>query len=143
MHLLEFFKITEAPMPSSADIARLRPTLIKLIQQEYNEWEQGEDDELGGGGICQNFAQIIADGLNDAGIEATTMSAAVGEQHVFAVAQASDGVFEVDIPFCIYERGGGYSWEKIPDVVFQPDDIVINQLSANPADFEQYGDDGW
>ena len=34
----------------------------------------------------------------------------------------------VDIPYGYYERGGGYSWTKIPDVVFQPDFVVIERL---------------
>lgn len=34
----------------------------------------------------------------------------------------------MDIPPRVYETGGGYSWKKIPDVVFKSDDIVIDNI---------------
>ena len=122
-------------------IRALLPEICRRVQAEYDSWDQaGEygDPELGFGGICQNFAEIMADVLNAHGIEATTQTAACGEQHVYVVAKLEDGIYEVDIPYHLYETGGGYNWQKIPGVVFEPADVVIYQLSANPDEYDEY-----
>jgi len=36
------------------------------------------------------------------------------------------------------ETGGGYSWKKIPDVEFNRNDIVINRLSSDPSEYNNY-----
>jgi hypothetical protein len=35
--------------------------------------------------------------------------------------------YEIDIHPSTYETGGGYDWKKIPDVVFDGDDIFIGR----------------
>lgn len=127
-------------LPDMKAIAAAKPAIIKLVQKKYSEWRQdetGHDEEVGYGGICHLFADLIAEVLNEAGIPAATVSSS-HEVHVYTVAQARDGVFEVDIPYCVYETGGGYNWTKIQDVEFTLDDIIINRLSPDPADFEQF-----
>lgn len=135
-------------LPSMKQAAAHKPEIVKRVQQRYNEWQQdaeGYDEEVGSGGVCHLFAEIVAEVLNDANFPTWTVSSN-HEVHVYCVSQASDGVWEVDIPYCIYETGGGYTWTKIPDVTFENDDIVINQLSPDPADIGQYADveeGGW
>lgn len=133
-------------MPDQApkNFADLRPAMAGAAQKVYDAWDQSDEDgdpELGFGGICQDIAAALAEVLNGAGIEATTLEATVGEQHVFAVARGADGVYEVDIPYSLYETGSGYQWRKRPGVTFSPDDIAISRLSSNPFDYAQYAGD--
>jgi len=130
-------------LPSMEEAAKHKPEIVRRVQAEYDRWEQDEEgysEEVAYGGICHLLADLVAEVLNDAGFPTTTVSS-YHEVHVYCVSQASDGVWEVDIPHCIYERGGGYNWTKIPDVTFEPDDIVINRLSPDPADFNNYVED--
>lgn len=127
----------------SNPIFELKNDLIKAAQKEYDEWEQNEEgycDYLGYGGICQDIAEAMANVLSENGIECSTVSQQIGEQHVYVIAKTEDGVYEVDISPYTYESGGGYCWKKIPNVVFDQSDIIINRLSPDPEDFEQYVD---
>ena len=122
-------------------IRALIPEICRRVQAEYDSWDQsGEygDPELGFGGICQDFADVMAEVLNAHGIEAVTQSASCGEQHVWTVAKLEDGIYMVDIPYSIYEQGGGYNWQKIPGVIFEPSDVVIEQMSPDPNEFGEY-----
>jgi hypothetical protein len=122
-------------------IFNLSNELISAAQKVYDDWEQNEDgycDYLGYGGICQDIADAICSVLLENDIECATVSQEIGEQHVYAIAKTDDGVFEVDISPYTYETGGGYCWKKIPDVVFETRDLIINRLSPDPEDFNQY-----
>ena len=134
---------TEEDLPSIKQLVPLLPQLAQAAQKAYDPWDQdeeGEDVELGSGGICQDIAGEMADVLSGAGIDATTISAQVGEQHVWVVAKFKEGVVEVDIPPGVYETGGGYTWRKIPDVVFTPRDIHYGIIDRNPDNFDQYSE---
>lgn len=127
-------------LPTMQAIVKAKPAIIKKVQAKYDQWQQdetGHDEEVGYGGICHLLAELIAEVLYEAGVPATTVSSS-HEVHVYAVAQARDGVFEVDIPYCTYETGGGYTWTKIQGVQFELDDIIINKLSPDPSEFEQF-----
>jgi len=133
----------EENLKSIEELKALIPKFVKAAQKEYDEWMLDDDGfhwELGSGGICQNIAEQLADVLNSNGIEATIACAHQGEQHVWAVAKTSDGVFEIDIDPYRYETGGGYNWKKLPDVEFSEDDIIINLLDSDPSSFEDYLD---
>lgn len=117
----------------------LRPQLAAAAQGVYDRWEQdeeGEDVELGMGGICQDIAEEQAGVLQAAGIDAGTVSAQVGDQHVWVMAKVREGVYEVDIPPSAYEIGSGYKWKKRPGIVFDARDVLIAQVSKDPNDFE-------
>jgi hypothetical protein len=121
----------------------LKKQLAQAAQIIYDEWEQDEDgncDWLGQGGICQDIADAMANVLSNNGIECTTVSQLTGEQHVYVVAKIKDGVYNVDIPPYLYETGGGYCWKKIPDVEFDERYVIIDRLSSDPNDFEDYVD---
>lgn len=118
-------------------LKNLRPKMANIAQDIYDEWD--EDAEVyAGGGICHLIADGICSYLADLDIECTTVSCSVGDVHVFVAAKLPDGVYEIDISPYTYESGGGYSWSKIPDVKFEPDDVVVNMLSPNPEDFGNY-----
>jgi hypothetical protein len=113
-------------------INSLRPQMAAAAQAAYDAWEQDEegiDEELGGGGICQDIADGIADVLASSGVDVMTVdSEGMGEQHVWVIAYDDDLAFEVDIPYHAYETGGGYSWGKIPGVIFDANSIVVSPL---------------
>lgn len=126
---------------SSKDVAQLRSQIAAVAQQVYDAWEQDEegmDEELGEGGICQDIAEAVCGLLAENGIECGEVSNSVGDQHVWAIAKLSDGVFIVDINPSVYEEGGGYSWRKRKDVVFDASDVIIESIDSNPDSFEQY-----
>lgn len=118
---------------------KIRPQLAAAAQKVYDEWEQGPDDPLNGGGICQDIAAAIADVISRATrYQATTLSATCGEQHVWCVTYTKKEAYNVDIPFSTYETGGGYSWKKIPDVTFDANDITFDR--TDPPGPDGYGD---
>lgn len=124
-------------------ILQSKNTFASLAQKVYDDWAQddeGYDEELGSGGICQDIAGEISGKLNEMGYDATTVSAQVGEQHVWTVVKADEGTYEVDIPPGVYESGGGYTWSKKPGVEFTAGDVIINRL-GDTEDFEQYTED--
>jgi hypothetical protein len=127
-------------LPSEKVLLAAKPDLAKVAQEEYDQWDESNVDEYAEGGICHLIADRMADVLNGRGIEASTVSAQIGKQHVWVVARTSDGVYTVDIPPGVYETGGGYHWKKIPDVTFEAGDVVIDRLSRDPGDFDQYLD---
>jgi len=130
-------------LPSAKGITALIPQMVKGVQKVYDAWDVDDYDEYNGGGICHVFADVFVDVLMNNGYEdVTTISASVGEQHVWAVVKTKEGVYEVDIPPGVYETGGGYAWKKIPDVKFDNNDIHVGRLSPDPNDFEsQYLED--
>jgi len=126
-----------------AAIRPLLPALASAAQRAYDAWDQndeGIDEVLGAGGVCQDIAENMAGVLSSKGIEAQTISAAVGDQHVYVVAQLPDGVYTIDIPPGAYEAGAGYNWRKIPGVRFDPGYIVVDKLDDDPGKYGQYSD---
>lgn len=125
----------------TASLRALRPQIAAAAQRVYSDWTQddeGLDEELGAGGICHLIADEVVGLLTEQGFDAATVSAQVGEQHVWVVAQTDDGVYLVDIPPGVYESGSGYTWRKKPGVEFSGADVVIDRESADPDDFERF-----
>lgn len=132
-------------------LLNLRPQLAAAAQAVYDSWEQdadGMDEELGSGGICQDIAAAIADVVSNSGFNAGTMESQCGEQHVWAIAynevETEEGTeyegYHVDIPFSVYETGGGYNWKKIPHVQIDANHISIYPMPSNDVqDYLQYG----
>lgn len=117
---------------------RYASKLADVAQKVYDGWDESNVDEFAGGGICHLIAEDIASELGSNGIEATTVSSEIGEQHVWVVAKLEDGVYNIDIPPGVYERGGGYTWSKIEGVQFSPEDIIIERIDPDPESFENY-----
>ena len=126
-------------LPSVKTLNKLE--LIKAAQSVYDDWDDGLVEELNGGGICHLIADEMVNVLSNHGVEnVATVSAAIGEQHVYVVAAFEEGVFEIDIPPGVYETGGGYSWSKREDVVFEVGDLVVSCIDGDPSTFENYID---
>jgi hypothetical protein len=123
------------------ELNSLKSQLARAAQKVYDAWDQDENGQcemLGSGGICQDIADALCTILDQNYIECTSVSQQVGEQHVYAVAKTSDGIYDVDIPPYLYEEGGGYCWKKIPNIKFDERYVTINKLSADPNDFDNY-----
>jgi hypothetical protein len=126
-------------LPPAAAIKAHLAKICAAAQNVYDRWDQSDpdDDELAGGGICHLIADQIVNVLDNAGMSVTTVSS-MHEVHVYCVGQFRDGVIEIDIPYGYYERGGGYTWQKIPNVHFTPDMVHIELLDHDPARIDQY-----
>lgn len=124
-------------LPSIDDVKRMLPQIAAIAQKEYDSWDEEDRDTYAGGGICH----LIADGIvsffwdQKPEIPASTVSSS-HEQHVYAVIQVQEGVYSVDIHHSTYETGGGFSWKKIPNVEFEPNDITLYKISGDPSEFE-------
>jgi hypothetical protein len=129
-----------AHLPASSALNALRPAMVAAAQNQYNSWEQDEDgydEEVGHGGICHLIADDLAEILGNAGFPCWTQTAS-DVQHVTCVIQASDGIFDIDIPYRLYERGSMFTWTKLPDVVFDPTDVIVYKMSSYPGEIAQY-----
>lgn len=135
---IESTRVIATSVPNLVKLKSLRPKFVKAAQGVYDEWKGDDDEELNGGGICDQIADTISGICNQNGIEAATMVASVGEQHIFTIVKLSDGVYSVDISPYRYETGSGFQWKKIESVKFQINDIEIDKVSSNPDDFEDY-----
>jgi hypothetical protein len=124
-------------LPSVNHAKAQLPWLLKKVQQVYDNWDEEDRDTYAGGGICHLIADAICDVLSSAGIECATVSCSHA-QHVYVAGKFEEGVYTIDIPYHIYEVGGGFSWQKIPGVVFEISDVVWYHNSSNPDDFENY-----
>lgn len=125
-------------MRRSSVLENLRADLCLEAQKIYDDWEQDEDgydEEYGHGGICQDIASAFCDVLSELDIECTIFSPSIGEIHVFSIANIDGEAYQVDIPPYVYERGGGYCWQKIPEVIFEPSDIIIEPMGFPFQDY--------
>lgn len=113
----------------SKELHDLRPLMAAAAQMVYEEWEQDEegvDEELGSGGICDQVSQAIAEVIsrNVSDVE-TFDGGAEGNDHAWTVAQADGEAYGIDIPPGVYETGGGYNWKRRKDVQILPGHVVI------------------
>ena len=130
-----------ASSPASGVLHSLRPALAAAAQKVYDEWDETDTDTYAEGGICHLIADAMSDVISHHGFEdVASVSAATGEQHVFCIVAANDGVFEVDIPPHVYERGGGYHWTKVPDVHISSGHVIVSRIDPDPGNFGDYLD---
>lgn len=127
-------------------VKNINDDILKRIamaaQKQYDQWaqdEEGYDEELGSGGICHLIADDLADILNDVGVECSTVCD-TSEQHVYLVCKFKEGVYSIDIPYHVYESGGGFTWKKKKDVKFDTSHVIIYPLDGNPRNFHKYID---
>ena len=115
--------------------------MARAAQKVYDEWEvdeDGLDDVYGGGGICDDIASAMGDVVSRALDDVTVVDGGQdGDDHAFIVVLTDTEAVAVDIPPSVYERGGGFSWEKIPGVRFDSGDVVLDHLRRR--DFDDVG----
>ena len=126
---------------TSERLISIAPSLAAAAQKVYDAWEQidGYDEELGAGGICQDIAAAMSQAMDENGFEhVLSVSSAVGENHVFLVALLDDGIFEVDYPYSQYEQGSGYVWQKVPNVEFKAEHVIVERIGTHMSPDEFY-----
>lgn len=123
--------------PLDKRISSLRSRIAKAAQEVYDNWHpEDEYDEYSGGGICDDVSRAIGGILVDLEGVSTVDGGQDGDDHAFIVAYTDTDAFAVDIPPSVYERGGGYSWEKVEGVEIDPDDIEIYPISRGDLGIE-------
>jgi hypothetical protein len=127
-------------LPRLATAQALAGQLVAAAQCEYDDWDEADVDKYAGGGICHLIAERLVGILDQAGIEACSI-ASCHEQHVYVACQLAEGVITLDIPPGVYERGAGYSWSKLANVVLTANDLVWYCADANPAAYSAYIED--
>ena len=128
---------------SIKEIDTIKNELAAAAQKEYDDWvqdEEGHNEELGSGGICHLIADRLIDVLYNHGINRCQTVSSCHEQHVYVVGQFREGIYLIDVPYSYYERGGGFTWKKIPNVQFSADHIEVQKLDGNPRSLKQYTD---
>ena len=122
-----------------AQLKQKTPKLIEAVQKIYDNWDQSDkeygDWQVGHGGICHLIVDAMLDVLNDFDCLSFSLDT---EVHVIGIVKLKEGIFSIDIPHGIYEKGGGYTWTKIPEVIFEPNDLIIDKLSSDPEEFSNY-----
>lgn len=112
------------PISLVRQIYNLRPAIVKAAQKIYDEWV--DDDS---GGICDEIASeigsILTSNIPDIEIEEYGHD---GDDHAAVVVSRGIEKYVVDIPPYVYERGGGYSWKRVPNVLFIPDNVLISTI---------------
>ncbi len=117
-------------LKSISDIERLTPVFAEKAQKIYDEWDEEDIDTYAGGGICHLIADEMTEVMWNNGIENQTYSSD-SEQHVYCIALVKEGVYAVDIHYSLYERGGGYSWKKLPEVEFSPEWVSLYCITTD------------
>ena len=113
------------------------PFIVAAAQVVYDEWsqdEEGYDEEVGSGGICDGIAEAMVDVLTTAGIEAVTVHFE-SDNHTVTAALVDGRTYLIDIPLWNYETGGWYNYKKIPGVTFNEGMVTVEEA---PVPFENY-----
>lgn len=124
--------------PLGQALGALRSQLASAAQAVYDGWTQdadGFDEEMGGGGICDQVANAMSGVIYTAVPDVeVTEGGQDGDDHAYLIVYNQSEAYEVDIPPGVYETGGGYNWRKVEGVVLGPQHVMITPL--NRADFE-------
>jgi hypothetical protein len=114
------------------EIKALIPKFLEAAQEVYDEWEQDEngyDFMHGTGGICDSIADAILDVVTEHTRYETQRHFCIHEWHASALVYSPENreVYQIDIPYHVYETGDMYVWTKIPDVTFTRNHLVITE----------------
>lgn len=126
--------------PLYLKIFGLRAAFAKAAQRIYDEWQQdedGDDPEHGTGGICSDIMYAMAAIAGRKGLS-TLEAGQDGDDHSWLLVYDDHNAYEVDIPYSIYEYGGGFQWTKKPGVTFRPEDVVISPVDRKLIEPEEH-----
>lgn len=117
------------------DLEALRPQLAQAANKIIEEWTQddeGMDDMVGTGGVCDEVSQamgsVIPWDTHEGGAE--------GDDHSWLIVVRGEEVVGVDIPPGVYETGGGYNWTKLEDHRVEPHHVEIFEMDIPASEFE-------
>jgi GNAT superfamily N-acetyltransferase len=128
------------------NLERLTSEFVDAAQQIYDNWDE-DPDVYAGGGICHLIADSFVEIINKnyPNYSATTFTRD-DIQHVETIVYniEPDILYDeddenndqvelviIDLSSYIYERGGGFSWTKIPDVEFSNNDITFYKTTVD------------
>ena len=130
-----FTNLCELESAGAPEIQSLVPRIVAAAQRVYDEWEQdedGNDEFLGNGGVCDQINQEIQEILSGAGFDVID-GGQDGDDHAFSFAVKDGSTYLVDIPANVYEVGSGYTWKKRPNVTITAQDVVISPIRYEDA----------
>ena len=131
------------PQQFKKDIESLIPFFVDKAQEIYDNWDE-DIDEYAGGGICHLIADAIAEIVNRLLPQYLASTYTRSDiQHVqniiynmseeeLSEANENEKIQYIDLnidPY-LYETGGGFSWEKIPDVEFDGSFVYISNVDT-------------
>ncbi len=122
--------------PLYKELFALRPQMAAAAQKVYDEnVSANADDSDDEHGICDEIAREIA-GVIVSNIDSVEVDdgGQEGDDHAWVIAYRGKEVYGIDIPYHVYETGGGYSWELKVGVRFEPDQVSIFPLDIDVAD---------
>jgi hypothetical protein len=100
-------------------ISDLCTSFSSCAREVYHNWHQDEDgidDELGEGGICDLIAESFLLEVGELGLDSYLMSK---EGHTWVMVDTSKGLYHFDIPPHVYEECQGPArYLKVPHVKF-------------------------
>jgi hypothetical protein len=110
-------------------LGKLRSDLAQAAQLVVDEWiqnEEGFNEDLGNGGVCDLVSQAMADVIGNSVVDVDIVDGGHdGDDHAWLIIVDNVEAVGVDIPPGVYETGGGYSWKKIENVEIEPTDVVL------------------
>jgi predicted nucleotidyltransferase len=118
----------------------IKQQMADAAQRVYDEWkqdEEGVDIELGTGGICHIIADELIEILFKNNIYNLDIQCS-DQPHVYLIGKFKEGIFVIDIPYYVYESGGGFSWKKKPGVKFNSNHVIIYKLDEDTRQWEKY-----
>ena len=123
-------------LKSISDLKNLSQKFTEKAQKIYDDWDEEDIETYAGGGICHLIAEEMSSIMWDHGIQSTTYSSDF-EQHVYCIALVKEGIYAVDIHHSYYETGGGFSWNKIEDVEFQPEYVSFYEITSDISQWDE------
>lgn len=113
--------------PLESQLISLRAEIADVAQDVYDDWDpEGGWDP--GGGICDVVCTEIQNVIHNKLPVDSRLGGWEGDDHAWLIVYTDDEAYGVDIPPDVYETGGGYNWEKLPDVEIEPSDVVIWEI---------------
>lgn len=112
----------------------IRDKMAAAAQRVYNDWvqdEDGIDDHYGGGGICDDVSEAMADTIaQNTPYDAITIhNEAFCHTACYVVDYENKILIKADISPYNYEQGTAYTWKKKDGVVFTADMVDIQDES--------------
>lgn len=116
------------------ELVKHLPKLTKIAQKVYDEWnqdEEGFDEILGSGGICDEIAEKFCDYI----IRTMKYNAFSYydeySTHTYCIVYDDNNAYILDLPADVYEKGYLYTWKKIKNVIIKESDFEIIKVKRS------------